>query len=60
MNDKEFEKEIEEEQNRETYEDCLDASECCPKCGAPLEYVCISSDADGNRQEWRDVCPNCD
>ena len=60
MDDDEFQKEIEEEQNRETYEDRFDESECCPKCGAPLKYVCIDSDADGNRVEMGWECPNCD
>ena len=60
MDDEEWKKEVEEEQNRETYEDCLDASESCEECGAPLEYVEISSDADGNRVEMGWMCPNCD
>ncbi len=37
-----------------------DDGEVCEDCGTPLKYVCISTDADGNRPEMGFMCPKCD
>jgi len=49
-----------EEAEQEAREEALGDAEKCPECGAVMRYECISSDADGNRQEWAHMCPNCD
>jgi hypothetical protein len=36
-----------------------DDFERCETCNEPMEYVCHSTDADGNRQEWGHYCPKC-
>jgi len=63
MNEKERE-ELEEYRREEAQMDAVNDAkaegEICPDCGAVMKYECISSDADGNRQEWAHVCPNCD
>lgn len=37
-----------------------DNEEVCSECGTNLNYELISSDADGNREEWGYFCPKCD
>ena len=49
-----------EEREAEFREDMKDEGEKCPDCGAVMKYELISSDADGNRQEWSYMCPKCD
>ena len=33
--------------------------ESCEDCGGVLSYELLSTDADGNRQEWGFYCKNC-
>lgn len=49
-----------DEAEMEAYEDAKAEGEVCPDCGTVMDYECIGSDADGNRQEWAHTCPKCD
>ena len=62
MDDKEkeeYDREEREDEWRQEQEDYADFGKC-EKCGTRMRYECISSDADGNRQEMGYVCPKCD
>jgi len=64
MDDKEKEEydreEREDEWRQEQQEEYDSEGEKCEDCGTVMRYECISSDADGNRQEMGYVCPKCD